>query len=266
MDTLFFVASKVVWLVIRPETLFLLALGLALLLMAARRERAGRVVLGLTVLGLVLVALLPLGDLLLRPLETRFPANPRLTDVAGIIILGGGEDGAATAAWQVPAVNAAGDRLIAGIALAHRFPEARVVLSGGSGSLLGAPGGAPVAAKILRDAGIAPERLVVESGSRSTAENARLSRKLAEGSGPGRWVLVTSAWHMPRAVGSFCAVGWRRLVPYPTDHRTGSFPERIGWDLAGHLDALNTGTKEWLGLLAYRLSGRTDALVPDTCP
>lgn len=266
MDTHFFIASKVVWLMVRPETLLLLALGIGLLLMAARRDRVGRVVLGLTVLSLVLVALLPLGDLLLRPLETRFPANPRLTDVAGIIILGGGEDGAATAAWQVPAVNAAGDRLIAGIALAHRFPEARVILSGGSGSLGGGPGGASVAAEILRDASIAPERLVVESGSRNTAENAHLSRELVEGSGPGSWVLVTSAWHMPRAVGSFCAAGWRGLVPYPTDHRTGISSEWIGWDLAGHLDALNTGAKEWLGLLAYRLAGRTNALLPDTCP
>jgi len=81
----------------------------------------------------------------------------------------------------------------------------------------------------------------------------------------GPWILVTSAFHMPRAVGSFCAAGWHTLVPYPTDYRGGSFWDQVGWDLADNLTDLNTGVTEWVGLLAYRVTGRSDGLTPGGC-
>jgi hypothetical protein len=70
---------------------------------------------------------------------------------------------------------------------------------------------------------------------------------------------------MPRAIGSFCAAGWRNLVPYPTDYRGGSFWDQVGWDLADNLTELNTGVKEWVGLLAYRVTGRSSTIIPSGC-
>ena len=81
-----------------------------------------------------------------------------------------------------------------------------------------------------------------------------------------RWVLVTSAFHMRRAVASFCAAGWKNIVPWPTDYRTGGFADRIGWNFAQNLNELNLGVREWTGLAAYSLTSRTsDAIEISDC-
>jgi uncharacterized SAM-binding protein YcdF (DUF218 family) len=113
---------------------------------------------------------------------------------------------------------------------------------------------------VLLALGVPAARLLVEDRSRSTAENAAFSLPLAKGVGPGRWVLVTSAFHMPRAVATFCAAGWTGLVPWPTDYRSAG--GGIDWDLTGHLDQLNLALKERAGNLAYRLTGRAG---PEAC-
>lgn len=107
---------------------------------------------------------------------------------------------------------------------------------------------------------------MIEDQARNTAENASLTRALlaaqgADGAvdpdgGDAPWILVTSAFHMPRAMASFKAAGWQDLTPWPTDFRGGVFRARIGWHPARNLDELNTAVKEWGGILAYRLTGR----------
>ncbi|RMD92043.1 MAG: YdcF family protein, partial [Alphaproteobacteria bacterium] len=131
------------------------------------------------------------------------------------------------------------------------------VFTGGSGRLGNQTDrAAPVAAAILTDAGLERSRLILEVRSRNTWENAIFSRPLANPQPGETWVLVTSAWHMPRAVGVFCAAGWP-VVPYPVDQRSGTLGFRPDWDLWDHGDALYLGIREWVGLLAYGLSGRT---------
>lgn len=95
------------------------------------------------------------------------------------------------------------------------------------------------------------------------AENAARSLELV-GRRAGPWVLVISAFHMPRAVGTFCAAGWRNIIPYPVDFR-GAGQLELGWDLGGGLSKLNMGLKEWIGLVAYRVTGRMDSLWPRAC-
>ena len=265
MDTAFLVASKTVWLLIRPETLLVILFALPLICLWRGRNAEASRLLGAALIITIIIGVFPVGNVLINPLERAYPANPTITEPAGILVLGGAEDIAPDYAGSAAQVNDAGDRLIAAMQLSRRFPEAVVLYSGGKVALTPvAEGTFEVGPDILRQLGLSEDRLIVEGRSRSTAENATLSRAMApDGNGP--WILVTSAFHMPRAVGSFCAAGWRNLVPYPTDYRGGTTRDQIGWNLAENLADLNIGVKEWVGLMAYRVTGRTEAFFPEGC-
>lgn len=263
-----FTLSKILALAAQPSTLAVLCILAGLWMM--RRGAAGRLARRLAWGGtLVLVAggLTPVGNLLVLPLEQRFasvPAPSSADRVDGIILLGGFEDGWVSAGRGGLGVNEAAERVTEGLRLALRHPEAKVVFSGGVGGLLARDVDAvePVA-RFLTDAGVARERLVLEGRSRNTFENAMLTRDLVRPAAGERWYLVTSAFHMPRAMGLFRKAGFD-VVAYPVDYRTRGpedvtrFFERIPQGLL----RLDLGANEWLGLLAYRALGRIDELFP----
>jgi Uncharacterized conserved protein len=260
-----FVLSKVVWAVLRPGDLLWLLL-LASLILWRRWPGAARAVLAVAALALTLVILTPAADWALIPLEDRFPAPSLPDQVTGVIVLGGSIDASASAAAGQPILAAAPDRLIAFADLARRYPQARLLFSGGSGQL-GDPGAreADWVRRELPRLGLDPARVEFERASRNTWENARFSR-LALHPQPGQhWILITSAWHLPRAVGCFRAAGWHGLIPYPVDYHQYD----LGWlafDPPRALQDLALAEKEWLGLVAYRLLGRTPTLLPAPAP
>jgi len=260
MDTLFFIASKLIGALLRPDTWIVLALAVVVLAMLFNRRSLALWVGSITLAVLVALSSLPLGDLLLQPIERTYPAEPALGQVHGIIVLGGGEDARASAFWGQMQLNEGGERYTAALALARRFPEARILFTGGSGALRDLAGAetseADMAGRFFRDQGVSPERLLLEGQSRNTAENARLSLALAAPAPGETWVLVTSAFHMPRAMRSFEAAGWAGLVPWPVDYRTSAFVDSMGWNLTRNLLVLNTAIREQVGQIAYRLSGR----------
>jgi uncharacterized SAM-binding protein YcdF (DUF218 family) len=103
----------------------------------------------------------------------------------------------------------------------------------------------------------------LENKSRNTAENAEFSKELARPRPGETWLLVTSAYHMPRSVGLFRKVGFP-VVPWPSDYRT-SGREGVGFFRDNEVDALQNTTlalREWIGLIAYWLSGRIDSILP----
>lgn len=265
MDTVFFLASKLFWILTRPESWLLLLLAAAAFALWRERLGAGQRLLGSAIALTLSFGTLPIGEALLRPLETRFPANPDIVGPVGIIVLGGSEDGRAMRASGLPEVNDAADRFLGGLALARHHPNAQMIFSGGSAAILGMRvSGAEVAQRIFEEGGIAPDRMLLEGASRNTAENAALTLALIGDPGEGPWLLVTSAFHMPRAMGAFCGAGWRGIVAYPVDYR-GLGNGDVGWDLAERLRTLNIAVKEWIGLVAYRVTGRTGALIPSSC-
>lgn len=265
LSDIFFIASKILGGLIRPESIFMLLMAWGLIRLRSHPRSAGRL-LALELFALVAIAALPLGYIVLKPLESRFPANPQIKDVNGIIILGGGADPVMSARTGVPELTEAADRYTAAVTLARRFPKALVVFTGGNGNLVGRKDSeANVAKRILTDLGVEPNRLGFESSSRTTAENAALLRARWNHQSQGTWLLVTSASHMPRAMGSFCAAGWTNLVPWPVDYHAGVFSDGVGWNLEGHLSDLNTGLKEWEGLTAYYFTGRSTSLFPINC-
>lgn len=265
MGTLFFVASKLFLLVARPESWIVLLLVFGL--WSLRRHRvaaAGKFVFSALLL-VLLICLVPVGQLLMRPLEMRFPAAPGISAPAGIIILGGGEDARMSAASGLPELNAAGERLVLGLALAQAFPEAQLIFTGGSAGLVDQRiSGADGVRTLFTRFEVADSRIMLEPEARNTAENATRTYEIVEDITRGPWVLVTSAFHMPRSVGSFCAAGWRDVIPYPVDYRATDIGG-LSWSFAGNLDLLNMAIKEWIGLAAYSLTGRTPALLPRNC-
>ena len=260
MDAAFFILSKLIGLALQVETW--LVIGMVVSLVAGRfaRPRLARWSSRTTLAVLLMIGIFPIGDILLLPLEAEFPPRTEPAHIDGIVVLGGVEDQRATAAWREPQLNEAAERLTAAAALVIAHPEARLVFSGGSGRLrntvLGQPKIPSVAVDFFVSLGIDPDRITWEDQSRNTAENARFSYEVAAPASGETWVLVTSAFHMGRALASFEAAGWGDIVPHPVDYRTGSFSDGLGWNLAGNLEVLNIAIKEWIGRLAYRLTSR----------
>ena len=263
MQDALFVLSKLLWLVLRPGSLAVLAILVGVLALA-RGRRWGRWPAGLG-LGLLLALLvLPVQVLLEAPLENRFPRpTPVPETVTGIVILGGAVETKLTEARGIPALNGAAERMTEAVALARRFPAARIVFTGGTASLLpGAVSEAEVARRLWTALGLDPARVTYESASRNTHENAVNTLALVKPAPGETWLLVTSASHMPRAMGVFRKAGWH-VTAWPVNYRTGpGVTEWLDPSLGARLQGLEWNLREWVGLLAYRLLGRTDAVFP----
>jgi uncharacterized SAM-binding protein YcdF (DUF218 family) len=261
-----FVAGKLFWAIMAPGNLLLLVLLAGLFRAMRSRARRGLAPAVVAALLLLTVAVLPVGQWVAAPLEERFPIPAVPARLDGIIVLGGAVEAGISRAHGEVALNDAAERITESLALAQRHPEARLLLSGGDAAIL--PRAGEQEAEAMRalfvELGVAPERILVEDRSRTTFENALMSRDVAQPKPGEAWLLVTSAMHMPRAVGCFRHVGWG-VLPYPVDFHTGE-DTRPDFALAGHLFLLDRAAKEWVGLVAYRLLGRIDTLLPTPEP
>ncbi len=266
-NSLFFFLSKIAWALLSPGTLILLMVMAGTILLFLHQIKVARLLLGAAGLLLLLITLLPVGDWLATPLEKRFPANPELPrTMDGIILLGGAIDPLTSYIWDQPELGEAADRYFGFIEMAKRYPRAKLIFTGGTGTLLDQEyKEADVALYFLESMGIAKSRLEIERDSRNTYENAINSKALMKPQAGENWLLVTSATHMPRAVGVFCKQNWP-VIPYPVDH--GTTPGRLwqpSFNPADSLDDLNTYAREWAGLLVYYLTGKTSAFFPRAC-
>src|SRR6202165_1865198 len=247
-------------------TNFLIGFGLlGAILLATRFASLGRKLLIASIALLAICGFAPLGKLLLYPLESRFPPWDAARGAPdGIVVLGGSIDADLSAAHGVAVVRGWADRMITTAALAHRYPNARIIFSGGSGNLISDDAReADYASAVFESLGVSKSRLTMERRSRNTQENAEFSKVLAAPKNGERWLLVTSAFHMPRSVGLFRKAGFA-VEPYP-----------VGWLVGGRADLFafanfaidgliqtDIAVREWIGLLAYRLTGKIDDLLP----
>ena len=263
---MFFVLSKTLGFLLLP-TNFLIGVGfIGAILLLTRFASLGRKLVMASVLLLVICGLSPLGNYLLYPLESRFPpwaagAGP---PPDGIIVLGASIEADLSVAHNTPVVRGAPDRIIAAAALARRYPNARVVFSGGSANLVSNDAReADFAGAIFESLGIDKSRLIMERQSRNTQENAEFSKALVKPGEGERWVLVTSAFHMPRSVGLFRKAGFA-VEPYPVDWRVGGPDDLVALSNVAveGLARTDLAAREWMGLIAYRLTGKIDELLP----
>jgi uncharacterized SAM-binding protein YcdF (DUF218 family) len=263
---MFYYVSKILWFCVRPSSFLLILLLAGAALLFTRYQRAGRRLVVASAALLLVGGLLPLSTWLILPLEDRFPrADLSGPPVDGVVVLGGPEDARVAARRHAHALNEAGERMTETAALARRFPKAKIVFTSGPGWTLSPPDiGADAAKPILEDLGIeGADRLLLERKSRNTWQNAVYTKALVNPKPGERWLLVTSAAHMPRSMGAFRKAGFP-VEAWPVDYRTAN-----SWDALTTFDVPSDGLKrveetlhEWVGLLAYRLTGRSDALLP----
>ncbi len=277
MGDLDLIPAKLLTTLVRAD--FWLWLGLLAMLWAMWRRwhRIATWILISIVACVTLVGFVPVGGLWLAPLESRFPANPDLPHApSAIIILGGAEDTATAAAWDAISVNGAGDRFLQGLRRAQEFPTVPVLFAGGSfdptrDALL--QGGSDRVARMLRETGDLGQRVFTADTARNTTEHpadiqAFLDARGIDPTEQNPLLIITSAFHMPRAIGVFCEVDLGSMVADPTDYR--SIPDRqvthaLRWNYAKNLAQLQVAFREWAALVTYQAAGHTTQLVPDGC-
>ena len=261
---MFFILSKTVGFLLLPSNFLLLVALAGAVLLATRWRRAGlRILIGAVVL-LTIAGLLPVGTFFIHGLESRFPRWDAARGTPdGIIVLGTAISPKLSSVFGEPVFTGSGSRMLAMARLARAYPNARIVYSGGDGSLFG--NGARETDFVypaLESLGIARERVQLETQSRNTAENAAFTKLLVNAKPGERWLLVTSARHMPRAIGCFRKTGFH-VEAYPVGWwAADALDAQWGRGLADGLKRLDAAAYEWIGLLAYRLSGRTAELFP----
>ena len=258
MDTGFFIISKIVGAFLPLETWLVLALVGLMVALLRQRYRTALWITGVTLFSVVVLSVFPLADPLLAKVEQTYSANSAPERVDGIIVLGGGGDLNVSRRWGRPELSEGGDRYVAALALARKYPEAVIVFTGGSGALRDALSTAKSESDLAREFfaahGILEPRLLIEGQSRNTAENAQLSHDILQPEIDTHWVLISSAFHMPRAMRSFETAGWPNLTAYPVDYRTATFVDHIGWNFGRNSRNLNIVIRELVGQLAYRIT------------
>lgn len=264
MDELFFIVSKLAWSVLSPSALFVWLILLALVLLCRGCLQAAKILLIImTFIGFTVMAY-PLGDVLLEKLEKRFTLPATLPEqIDGIIMLGGGEQLKTSLSWHAPQTGEAGERYLATAMLARYYPQTPLWVSGGS-NLLQMSAHEEVAdihRQLLMMAGVPTSQIHIEQNSRNTFENIQnLQQVLPDPD--GQYLLVTSAYHMPRSIGIARKLGLT-VIAYPVDYRSqrGAFRQ---WDFAlfEHLQTLEPAIREWLGLTVYFMTGKTNQFLP----
>ena len=237
-----------------PLTWLMIVQLAAMVLLAVRRARAAAVLFGLNAVFLIALTCTSLPGAAIRPLEQAMTApRPLPQRVDGIITLSGAYDARLTAAYGTPHLNAEAPRLTELIALARIYPEAKLVVAGAASSPPGTFSEAEAVTRFLEGQGFDARRVIFEQESRNTADSAAFTHRLLGPRGGEVWLLVTSANHMPRAHRTFTKAGWE-VVPYPVAYRV--LPESGSGHGEGNYDTLLAAIHEWVGMAAYRLTGR----------
>jgi uncharacterized SAM-binding protein YcdF (DUF218 family) len=248
----FFTASKLFGAIIAPGNFVILALIIGLALSTTRYRRTGWWITFVTAAALVVLLVFPVGAWVTSPLENRFPRPHLLRHVEGILVLSGGENPRLFGIRGTAATIFSEGRLVEAVDLARRFPQARIVFSGVE---------ADVARAAFRQMRAPMNRFTFEKRARNTWENLLFSKNLIRPAPGETWLLVTDAVSIPRAMGIARQVGWN-MVAWPVDYQTGAPGYQFWFQFADNVRALETAAHEWIGLVVYRLTGRSAAWFP----
>jgi uncharacterized SAM-binding protein YcdF (DUF218 family) len=248
---------------IEAEFVICALLVIAAVLMFAKKKKAARITLMVGLIFFILAGLTTLAPWMLSTLENRFDQPTQIPlDLKGMIILGGSFNRPLSVERDTTCYNSAGGRLIEAYRLVGKNPHLPVLFSGGGVSLTNAESEAKMALDVARDLGIDVSRFMIEDKSTNTKENASLSYALVKPAAQDKWLLVTSAAHMPRAVTDFRAAGWQ-VIPYPVDYLAPkTVSVSINLNINKNFQTWSRAAREWAGLARDYLSGKTTEFFP----
>jgi uncharacterized SAM-binding protein YcdF (DUF218 family) len=251
------VVRVIAWHVLSVGDLLALSLIVGVLLQSFRRGGArSNLLIKLSAVGFALMLFLPIGSWAIAPLEQRFPLPKLPAEIDGIVLLTGAINVRATLKHDQPVFYPYAERITSTVVLARRFPRAHILITGGR-DRPDEPSEAAVHRELLMALGSDETRIEIENKSHNTCESAYFSYRKVHPRAR-RWVLVTSAFHLPRAVACFRSAGWD-VIPYPAGYKA---QDGQGIGLIGNLATLRLALHEWVGLAAYYLMGRIHDIFP----
>jgi uncharacterized SAM-binding protein YcdF (DUF218 family) len=263
---MFFLLSKILWIVINPFNVILSLLILGWMLLF-KKPAAGKRLIGMGLLIIFFAGSGFLPGIMMRSLENRIPAGTIPSRIDGVIVLAGMVNMESSRKGLIELTEQS-DRIIEGIIMLQKYPEAKLIITGGSGSLKQGENlkEADYLKKLAISLGVNEERILIERNSRNTHEHALTLAKMLHTKEEGQWVLITSAFHMPRSFGCFKKEGLN-VIPYPVDYKTkmdsfNNFSLVSFLPTMRNLSSFNIALHEWLGLATYRLMNYTNSLFP----
>ena len=242
------------WWIINIEMIFLALLVSGALLLWRKRKKAGKQCIVWGCVGFCFFTIVPVGLWTIEGLENRFPKMTSLpSDAKGAIFLGGTFDKMTSEARKETAYSPAAGRFIQFIQLAKQYPHLQLVCTG-------MPFEAEAAKKELPSLGIDPATVLFEAESKNTQQNASMTAALIHPHPEDKWVVVTSALSMPRAVALFRKAGFN-VIPYPVDYHTpGNYEPWFFIGLALNLEGWQFAMREYLGMVINYIRGRSDRI------
>ena len=250
--------SKLIWIVLSPLNLLLIFLVIGIFFMIINMRIVSITFYTISIVFFITVSVFPTGNLILFKLESSYPAltKPPL-HIDGILILGGPSNPALTRDHGQVSFNEAGERLTESVRLIKNYSSAKIIFAGGFSKL----SHSYVAKKFFSEMGIDVSNIIFESKSRNTFENMLYSKKIINPKKSENWLLVTSAFHMSRAINVADKLGWT-FIPYPVDFRTSNkfINFKPSLDFLDNINSFDLASHEVVGLISYYLLGRSSKL------
>lgn len=249
---------KAFWGIIINFDLYLqLGMIVALILILIKRRKWGQRLLAGCLIPFLVINLTPMGECLLEYLEDYTPRLEKVeSDVSGFIFLGGTFDMPVSQQRDFPVYNLTGSKMLSFISLMRQYPDKKFIFTGNQEEI-------KWTRYVLKEFNLDKDPNVILLGdAKTTADNAYKTFDDIKPSPEQKWVLVTSAFHMPRSVGLFRGAGWN-IIPFPVDYHTNGKEERSSWLEALHAIAWRTAIKEWAGLVNNYLEGLSPSVLPE---
>lgn len=247
MNDFYFYGSKIAWLLLNPVNLLFFATFIGVVLLWTKHQLWGRRIVTFMIVVIGLIGVLPIDQWMMRPLEEAH-AKPDLTQldkVDGIMVLGGEFNTRISADRNELTTVSGTERINAFIHLMRLYPNARLAFSGGSGTLTPGVAEANLSKTYIENLGVDTSHVIFEGESRNTRENAIYMKKVMNPQPGENFILITSAYHMPRSLKEFNKLGWSP-IPYPVGYRTAGKTSYMTGDIRLKVNNLITAMREWL--------------------